>query len=460
MSNHQIFLELPPEKECLPQQQRSNHVKNKLNPEDNPAHNWYRFVLSFPPHLVRDYLVKFDIGSSHRVLDPFCGTGTTIVECKKLGIPSVGIEANAFAHFTGVVKTNWMIDPATLTHVSNQIAMDVLRELEGQGINDDPLFRDWQQQKRFRSSDLRMLEPDVSMLLLKNSVSPLPLHKVLVLRDHLRHHENEPYYPHQMLALAKALTSSISNLHFGPEVGVGVLKDDAPVVTSWLDHVSRIATDIHQLTHMKHIPASIHHADSRYTFDFLDAQSIDAVITSPPYPNEKDYSRITRLESVLLGFIRSKADLQALKRNLICSNTRCVYKNDDNDIWVAPYPEILRIAEEIETRRIELGKTSGFERLYSRVTKLYFGGMVQHLTNMRVFLRHGAQLAYVVGEQASYLRVLIRTGHLLANIAESLGYEVVNIDLFRTRLATATRAQLREEVVHLRWTGNRNSSKS
>jgi len=58
-----------------------------------------------------------------------------------------------------------------------------------------------------------------------------------------------------------------------------------------------------------------------------------------------------------------------------------------------------------------------------------------------------------VGDQASYLRVMIRTGYLLAKIAVSLGYELVGIDLFRTRLATATRDQLREEVVLLRWPG-------
>jgi hypothetical protein len=50
---------------------------------------------------------------------------------------------------------------------------------------------------------------------------------------------------------------------------------------------------------------------------------------------------------------------------------------------------------------------------------------------------------------------MIRTGQLLADIAESLGYQVVNIELFRTRLATATRDQLREEVVILRWPGPR-----
>jgi len=59
---------------------------NRVRAEDSSIHDWYRFVLSFPPHLVRDYLTKFGITKRHRVLDPFCGTGTTLVECKKLGI--------------------------------------------------------------------------------------------------------------------------------------------------------------------------------------------------------------------------------------------------------------------------------------------------------------------------------------------------------------------------------------
>src|SRR5437660_4895122 len=67
---------------------------NKLRAEDSSVHDWYRFVLSYPPHLVRDYLTRFGIGPEMVVLDPFCGTGTTLVECKKLGIESVGIEAD------------------------------------------------------------------------------------------------------------------------------------------------------------------------------------------------------------------------------------------------------------------------------------------------------------------------------------------------------------------------------
>ena len=144
-----------------------------------------------------------------------------------------------------------------------------------------------------------------------------------------------------------------------------------------------------------------------------------------------------------------------MKRGLLRSNTRGVYKGDDDDQWLSDHGEIERIAERIEKRRVALGKTSGFERMYPRVTKLYFGGMQRHLADLRKILRPGARLAYVVGDQASYLRVMIRTGRLLAEIAKSLGYEVLKIDLFRTRLATATREQLREEVLVLRWSGEK-----
>jgi hypothetical protein len=69
-------------------------------------------------------------------------------------------------------------------------------------------------------------------------------------------------------------------------------------------------------------------------------------------------------------------------------------------------------------------------------------------------LRPGARLAYVVGDQASYLGVLIPTGELLAKIAESLGYIVTGIDLFRTRRAASTNLALKEEVVLLQWPGS------
>jgi hypothetical protein len=275
----------------------------------------------------------------------------------------------------------------------------------------------------------------------------------LVLLECLEKYGNPIYRRHQKLALAKELVGSISNLHFGPEVGVGRQKADAAVIAPWIHQIKSMSSDLKSIQGMNAPPAIIHHADSRQLLDKIQPNSIDAVITSPPYPNEKDYTRTTRLESVLLGFINNKEELRELKKGLLRSNTRGVYKADTDDEWVAGHPEIQRIAEAIEARRIELGKTSGFEKLYGRVTKLYFGGMTRHLSEMRRVLRPNAHLGYVVGDQASYLRVMIRTGSLLADIAQNLGYEVVGIDLFRTRLSTATKEQLREEVLVLRWKG-------
>ncbi|MBW4692372.1 MAG: site-specific DNA-methyltransferase [Lyngbya sp. HA4199-MV5] len=413
---------------------------NQLFAEDHAAHNWYRFVLSFPPHLVRDYLQRFGITSEQRVLDPFCGTGTTVVECKKLGIPSVGVEANPMAHFAGRVKTNWHPDPDRLLNHAKQIADDALAALTPA-----------EEPGSLGAAPLRSLNDEQAALILKNSISPLPLHKTLVLLEHLTQKATAPYYDHERLALAKAIVNSISNLHFGPEVGVGRAKADAPVVECWLEAIATMANDLRELKSCSPVEAIVHHADSRQLVNVLEPCSIDAVITSPPYPNEKDYTRTTRLESVLLGFINTKADLRALKQGLVRSNTRNVYAADEDDRWVTDHAEVQRIANEIEARRLALGKTSGFERLYARATKLYFGGMARHLAELRQFLRPGAQLAYVVGDQASYLRVMIRTGQLLADIARSLGYEVLAIDLFRTRIATATNEQMREEVVVLRW---------
>ena len=426
--------------------------RNRLRPEDRAVHDWYRFVLSFPSHLVRDYLEEFGIDSSQRVLDPFCGTGTTLVECKKLGVPSIGIERNPIAHFASRTKLDWSVDHDALASHAREVATRALAALQDEGISDfaaGTLFASGHPQ----DPDLRTLSPGEMSLLLKNSISPLPLHKTLLLLDILEQHRCDSFYAHERLALAAALVSRISNLHFGPEVGVKRIQKDAPVIGPWLDRIRTMSKDLSALREQAGTEALVHLGDARELERYLEPSSIDVVITSPPYPNEKDYTRTTRLESVLLGFYRDKLDLRSLKQGLVRSNTRSVYKADADDALVSEHEGIQEIAHLIEARRVEQGKTSGFERQYARVTKLYFGGMVRHLASLRRNLRPGARLAYVVGDQASYLRVMIRTGRILGELAQRLGYELSGIDLFRTRIATASREHLREEVVRLRWLG-------
>ena len=403
--------------------------RNQLLAADRPIHDWYRFVLSFPPHLVRQYLAEFRAGPDSVVLDPFCGTGTTPVEAKKLGIKSIGIEALPLSAFAARTKLDWSLNPDALRRAADAVARRATDSAAG---------------------SMRTL-PDAQMRLLPDrAISPLPLHKALCLRDAIAE-APEPLRPHLLLALAKNLPTKIGNLRFGPEIGLGAIREDADVISEWRAAVGEFADDLELAG--TGAPADIIHGDAREAGELLEPNSIDAVITSPPYPNEKDYTRTVRLESVILGFAETRAALRETKQTLVRSNSRGVYKADDEDAWLADHPSILALANEIEQRRIALAKTSGFERQYHRVTKLYFGGMARHLASLRKSLRPGTHLAYVVGDQASYFQIMIRTAQLLSEIAENLGYEVIRRDLFRTRKATATGCNINEEVLVLRWLG-------
>lgn len=405
---------------------------NKLQPGDRAFHDWYRFVLSYPPHLVRHYIEKFALGTDAVLLDPFCGTGTTIVEAKKNEIASVGVEAIPMSHFACKTKVEWLVDPVLLHQAKERV-----------------LDKAW---ARLECPPRLTFNSEQAEIVVKQSIFEKPLHKCLVLREAIAAEPLGPIQAVLNLALAYVTVNDASNLKFGPEVGIRRRKrEDAPVFECWQAKVTQMAEDLTNYATLTSAPSYCHRGDARGLRSLLKPHSIDAIITSPPYPNEKDYTRTTRLESVLLGFLKNKADLRAFKQSLIRSNTRNVYKVDDDDRLLTSHSPVTRIAQTIEDRRIALKKTSGFERLYHRVTTLYFGGMKRHLTALQPALKPGAKLAYVVGDQASFFQVMIRTGELLAEIATEVGYEVNSIDLFRTRLATATGAQLREEVIVLEW---------
>lgn len=151
---------------------------NRLHNDDKAFHDWYRFVLSFPPHLVRQYIDDFKLDSGATILDPFCGTGTTVVEAKLNGLVGIGIEANPIAHFAGCTKLKWSIDPEGLREYASCIADKANAVLGESGIDDSVEFRG-------DLSDLMLLslDSDAEKLLIKNSISPLPLHKSLVLLE-------------------------------------------------------------------------------------------------------------------------------------------------------------------------------------------------------------------------------------------------------------------------------------
>jgi tRNA/tmRNA/rRNA uracil-C5-methylase (TrmA/RlmC/RlmD family) len=78
--------------------------------------------LGYSDHLVGSIIDEFELDPRREVvLDPFCGAGTTIVECKKQGISSIGIDANPSSCFATKVKTHWRVNEAELSSVLSKV---------------------------------------------------------------------------------------------------------------------------------------------------------------------------------------------------------------------------------------------------------------------------------------------------------------------------------------------------
>src|ERR1051325_6636129 len=83
----------------------------------------FSFVLAYPTDVVSKILDNISPSSNSVILDPFCGTGTTLVECKRRQLISVGIESNPVCVLAARAKTQW--------HVNDVQARDTLDNVVG-----------------------------------------------------------------------------------------------------------------------------------------------------------------------------------------------------------------------------------------------------------------------------------------------------------------------------------------
>src|ERR1041385_7284456 len=268
-----------------------NSVRNQTQIADKSFHSWYQFVLGYPPHLVRYYVYKFGIMPSQVVLDPFCGTGTTNVECKKLNIHSLGLEANPVVHFASRVKTNWQISPEEVRITFKEVIASTSASLDKFGLSEDvSLFV-----QPLRGTSLTVeptLTDDQLTVLPKDFISPKPLRRVLILKECIEQVTSEKVRDLFLLALANLVVNHAGNVAFGPEVYSTKPKKDAYILDFFYQLVDRMICDLDsQPTTAGRV--EIVHGDARRVSDFFPSHQADVnfIITSPPYPNEKDYTR-------------------------------------------------------------------------------------------------------------------------------------------------------------------------
>ncbi|HTZ18223.1 MAG TPA: DNA methyltransferase, partial [Dissulfurispiraceae bacterium] len=194
---------------------------NILSREDRTIHAWYRFVLSYPPHLVRKYLDMFKLRKQAIVFDPFCGTGTTLVEAQMNGIRCIGADAHPFAAFVSKVKTHWSVPVEQLEQVRSEIISLVTSDLNGHKLEALSLKHILLREDFGHYTCETALSDDELKLIPSGFLSPKPLKRLLVLRRCIRRacsnaeDEIKDFFD---LAFCHVVANGAGNFAFGPEI--------------------------------------------------------------------------------------------------------------------------------------------------------------------------------------------------------------------------------------------------
>ncbi len=269
-------------------------------------HNWYKSVFGAPPRLIAELIQQLGGNGTSVVLDPFCGTGTTNVECKSRLIKSIGTDVNPVALLASAVKTNWNLDPSTIKSLSRKLLANAKAShsrLMGRIPGTIPTLKDLQ--KTSLACDPTYKYFDKYGMLDRGWIAADPLLRTLLLKR-IVFSANIPksYKDFLLLALVQTVRR-VSNIRFGPELYCRS-RENVPCAFEEFQKLINKMTDDLRLASENQIktPSYIFEEDARTLSIFRTNPHIanpDLVITSPPYPTEHDYTRNTRLELGILG---------------------------------------------------------------------------------------------------------------------------------------------------------------
>lgn len=417
-------------------------------------HNWYNFTLGYTPEFPDFVLSRTNnLNKNSVVLDPFLGSGTTSVCAKDMGFNSVGIEANDFFAFAAGVKLDWTIDTSTALMILQNILPKIKRQSEKYAW---PRASAKGNQLEFEipgsgsKSFNDLAEKHRPQELVEKYISNAPFAKLVIIQKELEKIEWPSNKMEKFFFLG--LSSSIlpvSNVRYGPGFGVVKPKLDAPVIETFEKKMRRMISDIETKQSQRNsFPNSkVVLGDSRLLSKYLEPNSVDIIITSPPYPGDHEYTKHSRLELMFSDLARDLADFRTIKKRMLRGSTTNIYKDDNEGVLVKDIVEIERVVRLIDERLLEDGATSGFEKLYTKLIWEYFGGMLLVFQEAYKVMKPGSTFSLLVSDSHAFKMVHIHTAQLLALVAEKAGFQDSKIELWQLKGTTSHQYKLLENII-------------
>jgi site-specific DNA-methyltransferase (cytosine-N4-specific) len=167
-------------------------------------------------------------------------------------------------------------------------------------------------------------------------------------------------------------------------------------------------------------PYQIARADARRIP--LKNASVSAVITSPPYLNRHDYTRVYALE-LLFSFLKSNEELKKLRYKMLRSNVEAKS--------VVKFPDY-HPTENLRKLLAELKECDLPNRKVVEMVEGYFEDMFGVLKELKRVCQPGSQIAFVVGN-CKYGSVMFPVDELLAEIGDYVGLRPLKITIARYR---------------------------
>lgn len=402
-----------------------------LNNKKEMINRWYTLLEDFPPSLVWKRLRKYDIHPEDTVLDPFCGSGTTVVSTKLYGARSIGIDVNPVATFVTRVKTTWGIDVREFKRHANSLLNDL-------------------QEASSILKEVRITTPALSNIpkMERNQwLKPYEQNLVAFVKESIKEVENKDIQDIFLLALVEAAQES-SNAFFCPGTSFYPFKKRPPFLDAFVQKLRMIYEDLQAVKLYEGLfgrSVAIYTDDMRQMSEFIEPDSIDFIFTSPPYPNDLEYTRQTRLDLYLLDFIQNIEDIVEIKRRMIKGSTKLIYNDSDSSRLVEEYPFVQKIVHELEEAFGE--KNWGWN--YPRMIQEYFGDILLAMNQAKEVLKKSHYAEFVVGDQ-TYKKILIPVGAIMKKLAVEQGFDFCTLETYRLRRSTLHNIPLKEEIVVLK----------
>ncbi len=358
---------------------------------DRAVHRWYLFAHSFTGDLVHALVDEWGLDERDRILDPFVGAGTTLLGARERGVPAVGYDLSPLAAFVSNTK---------IARLSRTCLESRWRVLQGflKQRRSDTMSRSYPAVVRRALSGGRLEAFDAVAACIRE------LDCASFERD---------FFQLALISIIPRFSDAVADggwLRWSSDRG-----EAATVGEVFRERIEMMLSDLHEEIIESGNGWRARMADARVLPDSDDTYT--AVISSPPYPNRHDYTRVFGIE-LMFGFLDWDGN-RALRHQSFHSHPEARPRRPEADDYSAP-EALERSIDHIADARIQ------------RMLRGYFLDMHLCLREIRRVCRRGAKIALVVGN-ARYDGRPIVVDEFVAELGESTGLACLEVRTVRWR---------------------------